>query len=191
MNTRNIKLAGALLFGILIGATVNAQSPRQGGRGLGPCGAGEGPGYGRGLNQSEYSQGGRAGRVARLDLSEEQQAEITSLRTEHYKEITPLRNKMAELKARERTLLSEESVDMKAVNLTIDEQTDLMNKMRKLQTGHQLAVKSNLTDEQLMRLQQRRQFARHDGFQGKNGFHGKSGRRGGGGAGMGRGYRGI
>ncbi|MBE9517160.1 MAG: Spy/CpxP family protein refolding chaperone [Bacteroidetes bacterium] len=188
MNTRNIKFAGALLFGILMITTVNAQSPRQGGRGLGPCGAGEGPGYGRGLNQSEFVQSGRAGQFARLDLSEEQQAEITSLRTEHYKEITPLRNKMAELKARERTLLSEESVDMKAVNKTIDEQTDLMNKMRKLQTKHQVAVKSNLTDEQLMQVQQRRQFARHDGF------HGKSGRRGGkggGGTGTGRGYRGI
>jgi len=184
MNTRNIKFAGALLFGILMITTVNAQ-PRQGGRGLGPCGAGEGPGYGRGLNQSEYPQSGRAGQFARLDLSEEQQSEITSLRTEHYKEITPLRNKMAELKARERTLLSEESVDMKAVNLTIDEQTDLMNKMRKLQTKHQVAVKSNLTDEQLMQLQQRRQFARHDGF------HGKSGRRGSKSFGMGRGYRGI
>jgi len=171
-----MKFAGALLFGILMITTVNAQSPRQGGRGLGPCGAGEGPGY---------AQSGRAGQFARLDLSEEQQAEITSLRTEHYKEFTPLRNKMAELKARERTLLSEESVDMKAVNKTIDEQTDLMNKMRKLQTKHQVAVKSNLTDEQVIQLQQRRQFARHDGF------HGKSGRRGGGGTGTGRGYRGI
>ena len=180
MNTRNIKFAGALLFGILMIATVNAQSPRQGGRGLGPCGAGEGPGY---------AQSGRAGQFARLDLSEEQQAEITSLRTEHYKEFTPLRNKMAELKARERTLLSEESVDMKAVNKTIDEQTDLMNKMRKLQTKHQVTVKSNLTDEQVIQLQQRRQFARQ--FARHDGFHGKSGRRGAGSAGMGRGYRGI
>lgn len=189
MNTRNIKFAGALLFGILMITTVNAQSPRQGGRGLGPCGAGEGPGYGRGLNQSEYAQSGRAGQFARLDLSEEQQAKISSLHTEHYKEITPLRNKMAELKARERTLLSEESVDMKAVNKTIDEQTDLMNKMRKLQTKHQVAVKSNLTDEQVIQLQQRRQFARQ--FARHDGFHGKSGRRGGGGPGTGRGYRGI
>ncbi len=96
---------------------------------------------------------------------------------------------MAELKARERTLLSEESVDMKAVNKTIDEQTDLMNKMRKLQTKHQVAVKSNLTDEQVIQLQQRRQFARQ--FARHDGFYGKSGRRGGGGVGTGRGYRGI
>ncbi len=98
---------------------------------------------------------------------------------------------MAELKARERTLLSEENVDMKAVNKTIDEQTDLMNNMRKLQTKHQVAVKSHLSDEQIMQLQQRRQFARQDGFHGKGGRRSGRGTGGGGGAGMGRGYRGI
>jgi len=164
MNTKIIKTAGALLLGFLMFATVNAQSPRQ---------------------------GEKAGQFARLDLSEEQQKEITTLRTKHYKAITPMKNKMAELKARERTLLSEESVNMKAVNKTIDEQTDLINKMRKLQTAHQVAVKSKLTDEQLMQVQQRRQFARHDGFHGKSGRRGGRDYRGGGGSGMGRGYRGI
>jgi len=187
MNTRVIKTAGILLLGFLMITAVNAQN-RQGGRGQGPCGSGDGPAYGRGLNQTDNAPNGRAGQFARLDLSEEQQAEITSLRTEHYKEITPLRNKMAELKARERTLLSEENMDMKAVNKNIDDQTDLTNSIRKLQVKQQVAVKSLLTDEQVMQLQQRRQFA------GRTGFHGKGGHRGNrsfGGAGMGRGYRGI
>lgn len=175
MNTRNIKFAGALLLGFLMITAVNAQN-RQGGRGM---------------NQTDNTFNGRAGLSARLDLSEEQQTEITSLRTEHYKEITPLKNKMAELKARERTLLSEESVDMKSVNKTIDEQTDLMNSIRKLQVEQQVAVKSQLTDEQLMQLQQRRQFARQDGFHGKSGRRGYRGNKAYGGAGMGRSYRGI
>jgi len=163
MNTRIIKTAGALLLGILMVTAVNAQSNRQGGRGQGH-------------------------QFAKLVLTEEQQTEITSLRTEHYKEVTPLKNKMVELKARERTLLSEESVDMKAVNKTIDEQTDLMNSMRKLQVEHQVSVKSILTDEQVMKLQQRRQFARQDGFHGKSGHRSNRGARG---DRMGRGYRGI
>jgi len=117
-------------------------------------------------------------RVDLLDLSEEQQAAMTTLQTEHYKTITPLKNKMAELKARERTLLSEENVDMKQVNNTIDEQTSLMNKIRKLQVEHQVSMKSILTDEQVMKLQQRRDFAQRDGL------YGKGGRRG---YGMGRG----
>ncbi|RLE06035.1 MAG: hypothetical protein DRJ13_00935 [Bacteroidetes bacterium] len=171
MNTRIIKTAGALLLGFLMITAVNAQN-RQGGRG-------------QGYNGSEKSYGHQ---FAKLELTEEQEAKMTSLRTDHYKDITPLRNKMSELKARERTLLSEESIDMKAVNKTIDEQTDLMNSMRKLQVEHQLAVKSNLTDEQVMKLQQRRQFSR------RNGMHGKSGHRGArynGGKGMGQSYRGI
>lgn len=175
MNTRIIKTAGALLLGILMITSVNAQN-RQGVRGLSPRASGDGPAY------------GKTAMFARLDLSEEQQKEITSLRTEHYKEITPLRNKMAELRARKRTLLSEESVDMKAVNKNIDEQTDLMNTMKKLQTMHQIDMKSHLTDEQVMQLQQRRQFAR------RNGMHIKGGQRGNnnfGAAGTGRGYRGI
>lgn len=139
MKTRNMKFAGALLLGLLMVVTVNAQS-RQGGRGLGPYGAGKAD-----IN-----------RIAWLDLTETQQEELNTLRTEHYKEITPLRNKMAELRARERTLLSEESVDMTAVELNIDEQTDLMNSIKKLQTRHQVSVKSILTDEQVMKLQQRR-----------------------------------
>ena len=166
MNSRNIKLAGALLLGFLVLTAVNAQS-RQGGRGQGSYGTGDRMGHG----------------LAWLELTEAQQEEITSLRTQHYKEITPLRNKMAELKARERTLLSEESVDIKAIEKTIDEQTDLMNKMRKLQTKHQLAIKSQLTDEQVMKLQQRKQFARRDGFHGKRDYRGDRGHR------MGRGYR--
>ncbi len=176
MNTRNIKLAGALLLGILISTAVNAQSHRQGGRGQGH-GAGDG-------HNGMY-------RHASLDLTEEQQTEITTLRTAHYKTITPLKNKMVELKARERTLLSEESVDMQAVNKTIDEQTDLTNKMRKLQVEQQVAVKSLLTDEQVMKLQQRKQFARRDGKYGKSGHRGAGGNGNAGSKGMGRGYRGI
>lgn len=194
MKTGIIKSAGILFLGMLMVTAVNAQWPYQGGRGLGPCGAGQGPGYGMnmnqnfpgqyggmGLNQYEYAQYGRVGQVAWLDLTDEQQTIITSLRTEHYKTMTPLWNKMAELKARERSLLSEEIVDMQSVNNIINEQTDLMNSMRKIQTEHQVTVKSNLTDEQVMKLQQRRQYAQ------RNGFRGNGGRRG---AGMGRGYRG-
>jgi Spy/CpxP family protein refolding chaperone len=168
MKSRKIKSAAALLFGLLLVTAVQAQ-PRQGGRGSGPGGDGDSFGH----------------RLAWLDLSETQEEEITSLRTQHYKEITPMRNKMAELKARERTLLSEESVDMKAVEKNIDEQTDLMNSMKKMRTKHQLAIKDVLSDEQVMKLQQRRQFARGEGFHGKGnrgGNHSHMGR-------MGRGYR--
>ncbi|MDF1573626.1 MAG: Spy/CpxP family protein refolding chaperone [Bacteroidales bacterium] len=169
MKTNYIKSAGVLLLGLLMLSTVNAQSARQGGRGQGAFG--DGDFYGRWH--------------AMLDLTQEQEEQMTTLCTEHFKAMTPLRNKLAESKARERTLLSEENVDLTAVNKSIDEQTDLMNSMRKLQAKHQLAVKNILSDEQLMKLQQGRKFAQRDGF------HGKGSHRGGRDAGPGRGYRGI
>jgi Spy/CpxP family protein refolding chaperone len=180
MKTSIIKTAGILFLSILMTTSLLAQRPNQGGRSLGPYGSGDGP--------------GRTHRYAALDLSEEQQVEITTIRTTHYKEITPLKNKMAELKARERTLLSEETVDMKAVGKVIDEQTALTNSMRKLQVEHQLAVKGLLSDEQVLKLQQRRQYAQRDGRRGNGGrkgagIHDRQGSRRD--AGYGRGYRGM
>ena len=102
-----------------------------------------------------------------LDLTEDQQEAMTSLRTENYKTMKPLKNKMAELKARERTLLSEETVDIKAVNKLIDEQTELNNKMRKIQVAHKVEVKEILTDEQIMKLDQHRKFSTNRHFRGE------------------------
>jgi len=166
MKTKIIKSTGILFLGLLMAIAVDAQPARQGGRGTGNYRAGD----------------GREMQHARLDLSDEQQEQLTALRTEHYKAVTPLRNKMAELKARERTLLSEENVDMKAVNKNIDEQTEVENSLKKLQVEHQVAVKKILTDEQIMQLQQRRQFANRDGY---NRYGNRRGAR------MGRGYRGM
>lgn len=156
-----IKSAGVILLATLMVTFSNAQSFRQGGRGMA---TGEG--------ERSY---------AKLELTEAQSEEITSLRAEHYKIMKPLRAQMDEHKAKERTLLSAESVDLKAVDKVIDQQTDLLNKMRKLQTKHQVAVKNVLSDEQVMKLEQRQ---RHSARMGQ----GQKGRSYGSGAGYGRGF---
>lgn len=139
MKTKLIKSAGLFLMATLMLTTVNAQSYRQGGRGSGPNGPGN----------------GRMSAHLSLDLTSEQEEAMKTLRTEQYNAMKPLRNQMLELKARENTLMSEESVDLKAVNKNIDEQTDLMNQMRKIQASHKVEVKKILTDEQQMLLEQR------------------------------------
>ena len=96
-----------------------------------------------------------------LDLSEKQKDEMYTIRMEHFKKMKPLKNKMAELKAREHTLIAEEEVDLKSVNKVIDEQTDLINKMRKFQVEQKVKIKCILTDEQIMKLEQRREFTKH------------------------------
>ncbi len=151
MKTKLIKTAGLFLMATLFVTTLNAQSSRQGGRGSGA--------YGHGNE--------RMSAHLSLDLTTEQQEAMKTLRTDNYKTILPLKNKMLELKARERTLMSEESVDMKSVNKVIDNQTDLMNQMRKIQATHKVGVKEILTDEQEMKLEQRTRNGRNKG-QGSN-----------------------
>jgi Spy/CpxP family protein refolding chaperone len=155
MKNRWIKTTGLMVLTVIMLTGVNAQ-PREG-RGLGPCGQGNPdfePGYGR------FEPGhGRTQPFACLDLTEEQQEQMQALRLEHYKTMKPLRNEMGELKARERTLLSADEPDMKAVYKVIDDQTGLRNKMRKLQVEHRVSVKKLLTEEQIMILDQRRGHA--------------------------------
>ena len=113
-----------------------------------------------------------------LDLTDEQEEALTSLRLEHYKEVNPLRSKMIELKARERSILAEDDVDMKALNNVIDEQTDLNNKIRKQRAEHRVQVRSLLTDEQQMILDQRRSnryFGKGHRFAGPRGMQGRRG----------------
>lgn len=151
MKTKLIKTAGLFLMASLMLTSLNAQSSQKGGRGTGA--------YGHG-NERMFAH-------FSLDLTAEQQEAMKSLRADHYKTMKPLKNKMGELKARERTLMSEETVDMKSVNKVIDEQTDLTNKMRKIQATHKVGVKEILTDEQEMKLEQRSRYGRNKG-QGTN-----------------------
>lgn len=134
------------MLAVIMLSGVDAQ-PRYGrgngpeGQGLGPCGQGY-------AKMHPFS----------LDLTEEQLEQMNILKIEHHKVMKPLRNQMAELNARERTLLSEDEVDMKSIHKVIDDQTDLMNKMRKLQAEHKVAARKILTDEQVMKLDQKRKF---------------------------------
>jgi Spy/CpxP family protein refolding chaperone len=80
---------------------------------------------------------------------------------DHYKVMKPLKNKMIELKASERTFMSEEKVDLKKVNSVIDQQTDLISQIKKLQAEQKVKIKSVFTDEQIMKLDQRRKIRSH------------------------------
>jgi Spy/CpxP family protein refolding chaperone len=154
MKTRMIKSAGVILLATLMTLAVDAQYNRQGGRGMGPA--------------------NDEGRYARLDLTEAQSEELKALRTEQYKSMKPLRAKMGEIRAKEQTLLAEETVDLKELDKLIDQQSELMNKIRKEQIRHRLAMKDILTDEQVMQLEQRSRRAFHHG-QGRKGQGFRSG----------------
>lgn len=143
-----IRTAAALLFAGVLVAGMNAQPARGWGYG----------GYGRSGGETDFEGPGRMAHWSHLDLTDAQQEQLQALRLEHYKEVKPLRSKMAELKARERTLMLEDKVDMKALNSVIDEQSELSNNIRKLRAAHRVDVGALLTDEQKMILDQRNSF---------------------------------
>lgn len=82
------------------------------------------------------------------NLTAEQKTKIQSLRVKHQKEVTPIKNELAEKKARLRTLNSVEKPDINAINKTIDEMSVLQTKIMKSKASHRIEVASNLTDEQ-------------------------------------------
>jgi len=170
---KNIWKHTAVLYALTIIMAIGINAQPSGGRGLGPCGQGQvpdgarsGEGYGQGYRQGP-GQGFRQGpgmamgnigpqMGAILDLTEEQQDQLNALRVQHYKEMKPLKAELAELNARKRTLMSQEEVDMKAIDKLIDQQTDLMNTIQKKQVKNRLACREVFTDEQLMKLDQRK-----------------------------------
>lgn len=130
-------------------------------------------GQGRGM-MNYPERGDRIGQCV-LDLTPEQDAQISELRTKHLKEITPLRNELGEKRAHLRTLESADKPDLNAINKTIDEMATLRATIQKKGAAHRAEVASLLTDEQ------RVNFIAHK--------HGRMGKRGPAamGRGMGRG----
>jgi Spy/CpxP family protein refolding chaperone len=174
MKKNMLKTTGIIVFSFLLVAALNAQ-PR-GGKGQG---YGQGPGAGPAWEQGRgYGQGrdlGPGQGFAFLDLTGEQEEQLTALRLEHYKTMKPLRNEMSELRLKKRNLMSEEEVDLKEVHQVIDDQTALSNKMQKLQAEHRLEARSLLTEEQVMKLEQHRDMAKFRRGKGRSGCRGPRG----------------
>lgn len=117
------------------------------------------------------------------DLTDEQKAELKTLRMERLQESQTYRNKMGEIRARQRTLMSTVPYDQKAMDKLTDEKTTLMNKHLKAGNAHKAAISEILTEEQQVYLNQmqhrRQQFARKGAGRTKNFTQGKRGGRGG------------
>ncbi len=82
------------------------------------------------------------------DLTEEQNEQISELRTAHLKEMQTLRNQIDINRANYRALMRTENADMSAVNANIDERTGIRNQMEKSQASHHQDVRNLLTEEQ-------------------------------------------
>ena len=139
----------AILASAIMLVSVSAQP--FGGRGYGP---GQGPGYGPGQGwDNDYRPGAGIENII-SNLSEEQKAALQQLRTEHYAKMKDHRNQMGELAAKQRTIMSDYIIDQKAAEKLIDQKTELMNKQMNERVAHRAAVNKELTEEQVLQLEQ-------------------------------------
>lgn len=111
-------------------------------------------GQGR-MMDKDFERGPRMGQSI-PNLTPEQDAKITELRTKHLKEVTPLRNELGEKRARLRTLQSADKPDLKEINKTIDEMSAIRANIQKKGAAHRAEVSSILTDEQRVHFNARR-----------------------------------
>ena len=82
------------------------------------------------------------------NLTDDQKAQIETLKVPFMKDMGQLKNKLAEKKAHLKTVSQTDNPDMNEINKTIDEMTGLMNQMMKKKAAHEQDVRNILTDEQ-------------------------------------------
>jgi Spy/CpxP family protein refolding chaperone len=81
-------------------------------------------------------------------LTDDQAAKIKDLHLNLLKEIQPLQNQLGELKAKQKSLISVDKADMKAIDGNIEEISKLQTQIMKATVHHRLQVRSLLNDEQ-------------------------------------------
>jgi Spy/CpxP family protein refolding chaperone len=84
------------------------------------------------------------------NLTEAQQEQLKGFHIAAEKSALPLKNQVAEKEARLKTLTTSESYDAKAVDKVIDEIGKLRTDLFKLKVSTEQKVKSILTEEQLV-----------------------------------------
>ncbi len=91
---------------------------------------------------------GNCGAECRMNLTEEQQASLKKLRLEKLKTVTPLKNKLNELRARKHTLMSANQINNREVNKIIDQMADIKEDIAKANIKQKIEMRKLLTEEQ-------------------------------------------
>lgn len=159
MKSKTLKTTLILALSGILATTLVAQPPSN-------------RGYGQGYGWNNTDQ--RQARIENLltDLTEDQKSALEKLRMERYETTKEHRNKMGELRAEQRTIMSENPIDEKAAKKIIDQKADLLKEQMSARVAHQVALQEILSEEQYMKLeqaQQQRRFARQNPRGGRGG----------------------
>lgn len=108
-----------------------------------------------------------------MNLSDEQKQKMKDIRFKTEKEVLPLKNQLAEKKARLKTLTTVDKPDMNEINKTIDEMSALRSQIEKKRVASKMEVRSLLTDEQRLLFDMKgdmrgKHMKKHDGNKGKS-----------------------
>jgi len=107
------------------------------------------------------------------DITEKQKEQIKDLKTNHMKEVLPLRNQVREKKAHLQTISTGEKVDMDQVNKTIEEIGELKLVIAKKRASHRQQIRNILTEDQRVIFDSfRMKNGMHQGFDGRHKQHG-------------------
>lgn len=92
------------------------------------------------------------GKLAGLELTEEQQKQVDALKTTHLKENLQIKNQIKEKEAQLNTLESADKADMTKINKTIDEIAVLKADLHKKNAAHKQEIRKILTEEQRVKF---------------------------------------
>lgn len=95
---------------------------------------------------------GQNGPMQALNLSDAQKEAFKQSMMAMQKELKPLRNELGEAMAHQRTLVSADTPDMKAIDKNLEKIGDLKTEMAKIRTKHHLEMRAQLTDEQKLKF---------------------------------------
>ena len=95
-------------------------------------------------------------------LTDEQKETIKQLRLETEKELKPLKNQLREAMAHQQTLTTADEADLKAINKNIDKMSELKAEMAKIKAKQHQAFRAQLTEEQLIRFDNRKNKMKHE-----------------------------
>jgi len=112
------------------------------------------------------------------NLTEEQEKQIETLKTDHLKEMKGTFNKLNEKRARLRTLQTQDEPDMEKIYEVIEEMGDLRTEMNKARAKHHQEVRSLLNEKQKLYFD-KHQMKMHKGMKPHNNMKRSKGHHGG------------
>ena len=137
-----------------------------------PNGRGEGREHNGGKHEMRAEN--QRGPGNELNLTDTQKEAFQKNRVETEKLLQPLRNQLGEAEAHQRTLVTAEKPDMDAIGKNIEKMGAIKTDMEKIRTKQQLALRSQLTEEQRLKFDN----AHKQMKPGKTGERGEGGKRG-------------